>query len=70
MRLTMSGGVLAEANKAHQAGASNPGKPASAMVGTSGNSGTRLSDVTAKGRMRLLSMCGLLKNTVPMAKGT
>ena len=40
------------------------------MVGTSGISGTRLAEVTAKGRKRLLSTCGLVKNTVPMDKGT
>ena len=64
----MSGGLLAEANKAQQAGASKPGKLALAMMGTSVNSATRLDEVTAKGRRRLLSMSGLFKTTVPMVR--
>ena len=42
MRLRISGGVLAGASTAHQAGASKPGRPLSASVGTSGSSGRAL----------------------------
>ena len=70
MRLRISGGVLAGARIAHQAGASKPAKPLSAMVGTSGRSGERLLVVTARGRMRLLSMCGLVTNTEAIDSGT
>ena len=43
-------GVPAGANSANQAVASKPGKPASTMVGRSGDDGARVSEVTASGR--------------------
>jgi hypothetical protein len=43
-------GVPAGASSANQAVASKPGKPASTMVGRSGDDGARVSEVTASGR--------------------
>ncbi|WP_230625875.1 GntR family transcriptional regulator [Cupriavidus necator] len=41
-------GVPAGTSKPYQAGASNPGRPASAKVGTSGSSGSRCDPVTER----------------------
>ena len=47
---TIAGGVLAGAIKLYQFVARYPGKPSSAMVGTSGKSAARLEPVTASAR--------------------
>ena len=43
-------GVAAGARMPHQAVASNPGSPASCMVGTSGSTGLRVAPVVASAR--------------------
>src|SRR3977135_2307230 len=46
----ISAGVLAGANRPYQLPAAEPGTPASATVGRSGNAGERSADVTASAR--------------------
>ncbi|MNV76109.1 hypothetical protein D3C71_1694430 [compost metagenome] len=59
----MSLGVPAGAANPNQVTASKPGKPRSAMVGTSGISGTRCAEVTASARILPL-------RTWPISVGT
>ena len=55
----IAGGVRAGANHACQPASNlNPGNPASAMVGTSGNDDTRVSPVKPKARTRPDLTCG------------
>src|SRR5262249_30342047 len=49
-RFTISGGIPAGPDSENQIDAVSSGKPSSAKVGTSGNSGIRLSEVTARAR--------------------
>ena len=44
--MTISGGVLAGTKNAYHPDTSKPGRPASAIVGTSGTAGARFADVT------------------------
>ncbi|MNC67884.1 hypothetical protein D3C75_1184270 [compost metagenome] len=59
----MSAGVPAGAARPNHVTASKPGKPRSAMVGTSGMSGARCEDVTASARILPL-------RTWPISVGT
>ena len=54
-----SGGVPLGTRMPSQPLASKPGKPDSATVGTSGNAGLRVADVTARPRTLPPWMCGM-----------
>src|SRR5450759_429735 len=57
-RSRRAGGVLPGATKAYQLVASNPGKPDSAIVGTSSMDGVRVKPVVASARSLPEAMCG------------
>src|SRR6266550_9034730 len=56
---TISGGVLTGDAKPHQTDDSQPERPASATVGTSGNNGTRFSLATASARSLPARTCAI-----------
>ena len=63
--VTIGAGVPAGARTPYQSVSSYPGTPASAMVGSSGNTGARVALVTPKARSLRDRMCGATPGTPP-----
>ena len=70
MRRTSGAGVPAGASSPYQTPVSTSGWPSSASVGTSGSSGVRCGDSTAKGRICPLRKPPMVPTSVPTVSGT